>query len=252
MGYAITFEHLQVFYGNKPALKDVSLVIPQDCIAALIGPSGSGKTTLLRSINRLNVHLPGCSTSGKIFLGEVDVFSPTIDMCMLRRMVGMVFQKPNSFPFSVMENMRLPLLIGGERNNALLRCEAQKYLELVGLWNEIEGQVDAVNGLELSVGQQQRLCLARALIVQPKVLLLDEPCSALDPLSTAKIESLLLQLKASVTIIIATHNLAQAKRIADHTVFLLNGEIIENGTTEQIFHAPIYEQTRGYTTGLFG
>jgi len=251
MDYLLDIQNLCVSYRDKLALRDISLRIPSCSITALIGPSGCGKTTLLRSINRLNEHIPNCKSSGHILLGGVDILSP-VDVRALRRTVGMVFQKPNPFPFSVMENMRLPLVLAGIRERAFIRQETRRYLELVGLWEEIEGEADSTNGLELSVGQQQRLCLARALILRPQVLLLDEPCSALDPHSTARVEELLLGLKTRVTILIATHSLAQAKRIADQVVFLLNGRVVEYATVDKIFNRPDNEKTSQYINGLFG
>jgi phosphate transport system ATP-binding protein len=252
MGSEIVVSDLNVYYGSNHALHDVNVVIPEHSITALIGPSGCGKTTFLRSVNRLNLHIPNCVTRGHILLGTVDILTDHVDLRALRRVVGMLFQKPNPFPFSIMENMSLPLRLGGERDSRIIRREARKYLELVGLWDEIGGGISSLNGLELSVGQQQRLCLARALITHPKVLLLDEPCSALDPLSARKIEKLLERLKSDVTIIIATHSLAQARRISDQIVFLLLGEVVETGPTSQVFNTPVDERTRAYVFGDFG
>jgi len=248
----ININNLNVWYEKHHVLKNIVTSFPAKSITALIGPSGCGKTTLLRSINRLTANIPGCVTQGQILVNDTDIISDQIDLFSLRRSIGMLFQKPNPFPFSIMENMLIPLKFTGEKNLSVMRDKAVTYLRVVGLFDEINGRIESSSALNLSTGQQQRLCLARMLITEPKILLLDEPCSALDPLSTHYLEGLFNLLSEQASIVIATHSLSQAKRIANQTTFLLDGEIIERGKTQQLFTAPKDDRTKGYVSGDYG
>jgi len=248
---AIRIEGLSVAYGSKQAIADASLTVPAGSLMALVGPSGCGKTSLLNSINRMTDTIPDCRVSGSIRLGDLDVHGPGIDIIGLRRRVGMVFQQPNPFPLSIAENIRFPLREHGYRRAELDdRCRAA--LQAVGLWNEVSDRL-AAPALSLSGGQQQRLCIARAQALEPDVLLLDEPCSALDPLATEVIEDLIVGLKSRYTLLMVTHNLAQARRIADHvTVCWVDGDcgcVVESGSYESVFVNSSHPVTRAYCRG---
>ncbi|HKV71174.1 MAG TPA: phosphate ABC transporter ATP-binding protein PstB [Gemmatimonadales bacterium] len=239
------------WYGPKQVLFDLSLTIPRQAVTALIGPSGCGKSTFLRSINRMNEMQTGTRHTGDILLEGVSVFSPGMDTVDLRRQVGMVFQRPNPFPKSIFDNVAY-----GPRLNRLCRegemdARVEDALRRAALWDEVKDRLDE-SGTGLSGGQQQRLCIARALANSPEILLLDEPCSALDPIATERIEELLVELKNEVTIVIVTHNMQQASRVADHTGFFYLGHLVEFGETSQVFTMPRDERTEAYITGRFG
>lgn len=248
---AINVAGLSVMYGKSQAIANASLVVPPGSLMALVGPSGCGKTSLLNSINRMTDTIPDCRVSGTIRIGNLDVHDAGIDVIALRRRVGMVFQQPNPFPLSIAENIRFPLREHGYRRAELSdRCQAA--LQAVGLWNEVCDRL-SVPALSLSGGQQQRLCIARALALEPEVLLLDEPCSALDPLATEVIENLIVDLKGRYTLLMVTHNLAQARRVADHvTVCWVDGDcgcVVESGSHESIFINSSHPVTRAYCRG---
>jgi phosphate transport system ATP-binding protein len=239
------------WYGATQALHDLTLTIPRRAVTALIGPSGCGKTTFLRSINRLNELIPGTRHSGDILLEGVSVYSPGTDPVELRRNVGMVFQRPNPFPKSIFDNVAY-----GPRLNALcperdILGRVERALRQAALWDEVAERLDAP-GTSLSGGQQQRLCIARTVANEPEVLLMDEPCSALDPRATERVEELIVELKRAYTIVIVTHNMQQAARISDHTGFFYLGRLVEFGLTEQVFTRPQDERTEAYITGRFG
>jgi phosphate transport system ATP-binding protein len=248
----ISTRNLSVFYRrNQQALFDVSLDIPSRAITALIGPSGCGKSTFLRSLDRMNELIPGTVVTGQVYLDGFNIYDRRVDVVLLRRLVGMVFQRPNPFPSSIWENVAYGPRLGGIRNRAELDRIVEESLRKAALWDEVKDRLSQ-SALGLSGGQQQRLCIARALAVNPRVLLLDEPASALDPIATGRIEELLIQLKNELTIVIVTHNLQQAGRIADRTAFFLMGRLIEVGPTAQIFATPTDERTENYITGRFG
>lgn len=247
----IKIEKLDLFYGNFHALKNINLNIEQNRITAFIGPSGCGKSTLLKSLNRMNDMVEGCRITGKIFLDGDDIFDRKMDVNILRKKVGMVFQKPNPFPMSIYDNIAYGPRTHGIRKRSELDEIVEQSLRNAAIWEEMKDNLKK-SALALSGGQQQRLCIARALAVQPDVLLMDEPTSALDPISTSKIEDCVMQLKDKYTIVIVTHNMQQAVRISDKTVFFLLGEIIEEGITEQIFSMPKNQKTEDYITGRFG
>lgn len=264
----IEIKNLDLYYGNFHALKNINLEIPENQITAFIGPSGCGKSTLLKSINRMNDMVEGCSISGEILIknaelrikngGELqrsesslNILAKSTDVNLLRKNVGMVFQKPNPFPMSIYDNIAYGPRTHGIKKRSELDEIVETSLRNAAIWDEFKDNLKK-SALELSGGQQQRLCIARALAVQPDVLLMDEPTSALDPISTSKIEDCVLQLKEKYTIIIVTHNMQQAVRISDKTVFFLLGEIIEAGDTEQIFSKPKMKKTEDYITGRFG
>ena len=244
-------EHLSLFYGDQQALFDVSLSIPEKQVTAFIGPSGCGKSTLLRCCNRLNELIHGVRTEGQVKLRGADIYARGTDISNLRRRVGMVFQKPNPFPKSIYENVAYGLRIQGIKNRRLIDRAVEEALRRAALWDEVRDRLHD-NALGLSGGQQQRLVIARAIAIEPEVLLLDEPASALDPISTLKIEELIYQLKASYTIVIVTHNMQQAARISDHTAFMFMGSLVEFGLTKDIFTAPKTRQTEDYITGRYG
>jgi phosphate transport system ATP-binding protein len=250
-GVAMTVRRLSVWYGMAQAVNDVSMDLPAQRITALIGPSGCGKSTLIRCCNRLNDLIEGVRISGTILLRGHDISDPKLDVTELRRRVGMVFQKPNPFPASVYENAAYGLRVNGERRRAVLDQVVEESLKRAALWEEVKDRLPT-NALELSGGQQQRLCIARAIAIEPEVLLLDEPCSSLDPIATGKIEELLYALKERYTIVIVTHNMQQAARVSDVTGFLLMGELIEFDRTETIFTTPHDARTEAYITGRFG
>ncbi len=242
---------LEIRYGPKPAVKGVSLTLPERQVTALIGPSGCGKSTFLRALNRMNDLIPGASASGEILLDGRSIYAGHLDAVELRRRVGMVFQKSNPFPKSIFENVAYGLRIGGLADKRELGERIERSLRAAALWDEVKDRLGE-SAMGLSGGQQQRLCIARALAVEPEVLLMDEPASALDPIATAKIEDLIHELKARYTIAIVTHNMQQAARVSDQTAFFYMGELVEVGPTEQIFTTPREQRTEDYVTGKFG
>jgi phosphate transport system ATP-binding protein len=248
----ISVRDLNFAYGSHQVLHKVTLEMPARAVTAFIGPSGCGKTTLLRCINRMNDLIEGARiTEGAIHLDGVDINAPQVDVVDLRRRVGMVFQKSNPFPKSIYENISYGLRIAGINKRSLIDEAVEKSLRGAALWDEVKDRLDA-NAFGLSGGQQQRLCIARALAVEPEVILMDEPCSALDPIATAKIEELIHELKMQYTIVTVTHNMQQAGRISDHTAFFYLGRLIEFGSTAKIFTNPSEKQTEDYITGRFG
>lgn len=247
----IKIENLDLFYGNFHALKKINLNIEPNEITAFIGPSGCGKSTLLKSLNRMNDMIEDCRITGKITLDGENIFDSHMDVNMLRKKVGMVFQKPNPFPMSIYDNIAYGPRTHGIKRKSELDEIVEQSLKNAAIWDEMKDNLKK-SALALSGGQQQRLCIARALAVAPDVLLMDEPTSALDPISTSKIEDCVMELKEKYTIIIVTHNMQQAVRISDKTVFFLLGEIIEAGNTEQIFSMPKNKKTEDYITGRFG
>ncbi len=248
----ISAKNVSVYYGKKQALKGVNLDIPENQITALIGPSGCGKSTFLRCLNRMNDTIEGCRVEGDIIVDGKDIYDPQIDEVYLRARVGMVFQKPNPFPKSIYDNVAYaPRIHGLARNKDELDNMVLASLEKAGLLAEVQDRLHEI-GTSLSGGQQQRLCIARALAAQPDIILMDEPCSALDPIATAKVEELIEELRASYTIIIVTHSMQQAARISQQTAFFHLGEIVEVGKTEQVFTSPQDSRTQGYITGRFG
>jgi phosphate transport system ATP-binding protein len=253
-GTAVTFDvrQLNVWFGGNHVLRNVSLEIPPKAVTAIIGPSGCGKSTFLRSLNRMHDLVPTAKVEGRITLFGEDLYGRDVDASLVRRRVGMVFQKSNPFPtMSVAENVTVGLRLNGMRQKGLIREQMERSLRMAALWDEVKDRLDA-NALSLSGGQQQRLCIARALAIAPEVLLMDEPASALDPLATAKIEELILQLKKDYTIVIVTHNMQQAARISSRTAFFYLGELIEYDQTNRIFTSPGQKQTEDYVTGRFG
>lgn len=247
----VEIESLRLHYGTKLALKGVSMQIPKHRITAYIGPSGCGKSTLLRCLNRMNDLVDGVKIEGTVRLGGVDIYAPTMDVTELRKRVGMVFQKSNPFPKSIYENVAYGPRILGMKSGSELDQIVEKSLRGAALWEEVKDRVQD-SALGLSGGQQQRLCIARAIAVEPDVLLMDEPCSALDPIATAKIEDLMFDLKSRYTIVIVTHNMQQAARISDYTGFMLMGELVEIGPTTDLFTKPQDKRTEDYITGRFG
>ncbi len=247
----IKIEDFSFFYGNNQALFGINLNIPEREVTALIGPSGCGKSTLLRSINRMNDLVDEAKHTGKIILQDQDIHDPHLEVISLRKRVGMVFQKSNPFPKSIYENVVFGLRIAGKTNKSDLDEIVERSLKDAALWKEVKDRLKD-NALGLSGGQMQRLCIARAIANQPEVLLMDEPCSALDPVATAKIESLIHELKKNYTIVIVTHNMQQASRVSDRTAFLYMGKLIEYDETEKLFTNPKEQQTEDYITGRFG
>ncbi len=249
---AIAIESLCFHYGEKQVLHDISLDIPAREITAFIGPSGCGKSTLLRCLNRINDRIPGARVSGgSIRVAGIDISRPDLDLRMLRRRVGMVFQKWNPFPKSVYNNIAYGLRIHGEKDRKTIDERVEHCLRVVALWDDVKDRLHS-SAFGLSGGQQQRLCIARTIATKPDIILMDEPCSALDPLSTLKIEELLLELKKDYTIVIVTHNLAQASRCSDKTAFFYLGKLIEHDETRKIFSNPSVKQTEAYVSGAFG
>ena len=244
-------QQLKAYYGDKKVLKGIDLEVLANSVTALIGPSGCGKSTFVRSLNRINDLIPSFRMEGRIFHSGEDIYSQDIDVVELRRRIGMVFQKPNPFPKTIYENIAFGLRIDGVQKKDEIDGIVENSLKKSALWEEVKDNLKQ-NALTLSGGQQQRLCIARALAVQPEVILLDEPCSAIDPISTAKIEELIFQLKEDYTIVIVTHNMQQAARVSDYTGFFLSGELIEYGKTETIFTTPRDKRTEDYITGRFG
>ena len=250
-GRTVVLEKLNAYYGDTHAVRDVSLTYAANQVTAMIGPSGCGKSTLVRCINRMHEEIAGARAEGSVRLDEVDVYDPSIDVTMVRRVIGMVFQKPNPFPtMSIFDNVAAGLRLSGTRG-VNLRDRVEWALQGAGLWDEVKDRLNAP-GTSLSGGQQQRLCIARTIAVEPEVILMDEPASALDPIATLKIEDLVDELKQRFTIVIVTHNMQQAARVADTTAFMLNGELVEHTPTEKIFSNPDDRRTEDYITGKFG
>ncbi len=250
----LTFEakNVSIWYGEKRAIDDVSLNIASNAVTAIIGPSGCGKSTFLRALNRMHELVPKTRVEGTVLLHGEDLYSKTVDPAIVRRRVGMVFQKSNPFPtMTIGENVIVGLRLNGVRNQKFLNERLEKSLRMAALWDEVKDDLHKP-GTSLSGGQQQRLCIARALAVEPEVILMDEPCSALDPIATAKIEELIYELKAHYTIVTVTHNMQQAGRISDYTAFFYLGRLIEFGPTTTIFTNPTERQTEDYITGRFG
>ncbi|MEO8616558.1 MAG: phosphate ABC transporter ATP-binding protein PstB [Luteolibacter sp.] len=251
-GTPVSVQTLDFSYGSSPALKNISLEIPAKGVTAFIGPSGCGKSTLLRCINRMNDEIPGTRiTRGKIEIGGINIHDSSVDVVKLRRDVGMVFQKSNPFPRSIYENAAYGLRLRGERNKAVVDEAVEKALRSAALWDEVKDRLQE-SALGLSGGQQQRLCIARTIAVQPQVVLMDEPCSALDPIATVKVEELIWDLKHEYTFVIVTHNMQQAARVSDKTAFFYMGELIESADTSEMFSNPRIKQTEDYITGRFG
>lgn len=251
MSSIITAKDLCLWYGSTQALKKISVEIQEKRITALIGPSGCGKSTFLKTLNRMNDLIPGVKITGEVRYGAQDIYAPGLDVNLLRREIGMVFQKPNPFPMSIFDNVAYGPRTHGVKNKAKLEELVERSLRGAAIWDEVKDRLKK-SALGLSGGQQQRLCIARALAVEPKVLLMDEPTSALDPISTSKIEELAAQLREDYTIVIVTHNMQQAVRISDHTAFFLLGELVEFGETEKLFSQPECRKTEDYITGRFG
>lgn len=247
----ITVQDLCLWYGSHQALKDINIDIPEKSITALIGPSGCGKSTFLKTLNRMNDLIPDVKITGSVKYRDADIFDPTTDVNELRRQIGMVFQKPNPFPMSIYDNIAYGPRTHGIKNKARLDDIVERSLRGAAIWDEVKDRLKK-NALGLSGGQQQRLCLARAMAVEPEVLLMDEPASALDPIATQKIEESIRELKASLTIIIVTHNMQQAARVSDCTGFFYMGRLIEHDATDVIFTRPGKKQTEDYITGRFG
>ena len=248
---ALEVPGLNLVYGDKQALFDVSMNIPKQRVTAFIGPSGCGKSTLLRTFNRMNDLVDGCRVDGQILLDGHDIYQKGLDVAELRRRVGMVFQKPNPFPKSIYENVVYGLRIQGVNQKRILDETVEWALKSAALWDEVKDRLHE-SALGLSGGQQQRLVIARTVAVQPEVLLLDEPCSALDPISTLKVEELIYELKSKYTIVIVTHNMQQAARVSDYTAFMYMGKLIEFGDTDTLFTNPAKKQTEDYITGRYG
>jgi phosphate transport system ATP-binding protein len=247
----VNLEGLHAFYGDAAAVRNVSLDFPPNEVTAIIGPSGCGKSTLVRCINRMHEEIPGARAEGKVLLDGQDLYASGVDVVAVRRAVGMVFQKPNPFPtMSIFDNVAAGPRLTGMRGGDL-RERVERTLRGAGLWEEVKDRLDEA-GLGLSGGQQQRLCIARTLAVEPEVILMDEPCSALDPVATLKIEELIAELRTRYTIVIVTHNMQQAGRVADSTAFMLSGEMVEHGPTDKIFTNPDDERTEDYVSGKFG
>jgi phosphate transport system ATP-binding protein len=250
-GHNITIKGLNAYYGRTQVIKGMDIEFAANRVTAIIGPSGSGKSTVVRCINRMHEEIPGARAEGSVTLDDLDVYGDGVDVTAVRRMIGMVFQKPNPFPtMSILDNVAAGLKLTGTRGGSL-RERVHDSLRRVGLWDEVKDRLNAA-GIGLSGGQQQRLCIARTIAVEPEVILMDEPCSALDPIATLRIEELISELKSRYTIVIVTHNMQQAARVADTTAFMLDGELIEHGPTTEIFTNPTDERTERYVTGKFG
>ncbi len=251
VGLSVKLEQLRAFYGDAEQVKGIDLEFRANEVTAIIGPSGCGKSTMVRCINRMHEEIPGARAEGRVLLAELDVYDPSVDVVAVRRAVGMVFQKPNPFPtMSIFDNVAAGLRLTSRRRGDV-RAKVESALRAAGLWDEVADRLDHA-GAGLSGGQQQRLCIARSLAVDPEVILMDEPCSALDPIATLKIEELIDELKRSVTIVIVTHNMQQAARVADRTAFMLDGKLVEVGPTDEIFTKPGDQRTEEYVTGKFG
>ena len=244
-------KHLNFYYGDFHALQDISLDFYENQVTALIGPSGCGKSTFLRCLNRMNDLIPTSRVEGEIILDDENINDPKLDVVTLRRRVGMVFQKPNPFPKTIFENVAYGLRVNGVRDRVFIAERVEESLLRAALWDEVQDRLHR-SALSLSGGQQQRLCIARALAVEPEILLMDEPASALDPIASQKIEDLIQQLKVNYTIVIVTHNMQQAARVSDYTAFFYMGKLIEIDATETLFTKPQFQQTEDYITGRFG
>jgi phosphate transport system ATP-binding protein len=250
-GHGIRVKDLHAYYGEHHSIKGISLACPPNEVTALIGPSGSGKSTVVRCINRMHEEIPGARAEGEVLLDDLNVYGDGVDVTSVRRLIGMVFQKPNPFPtMSIFDNVAAGLRLTGTKSDNL-RERVHRALRSVGLWGEVKNRLNEP-GIGLSGGQQQRLCIARTVAVEPEVILMDEPCSALDPVATLKIEELIDELKERYTIVIVTHNMQQAARVANTTAFMLDGELIEHAPTNEIFTRPKDERTERYVTGKFG
>jgi phosphate transport system ATP-binding protein len=247
----ISVKDLNLFYGEKQALQNINLNMPEHNVTALIGPSGCGKSTFLRTLNRMNDLIDKVKIDGQILIDDENIYSPGVDVVTLRKKVGLIFQKSNPFPKTIFENVAFGPRINGTKNKNTLNEIVESSLQKAGLWQEVKDDLQK-SGLALSGGQQQRLCIARALAVNPEILLMDEPASALDPLSTSKIEELIFELKKKYTIVIVTHNMQQAARVSDYTAFFYMGELIEVDKTTKIFTNPSNKKTEEYVTGRFG
>jgi len=250
-GLSVRLEKLRAFYGSSEQVKGVDLDFRANQVTAIIGPSGCGKSTMVRCINRMHEEIPGARAEGRVLLDDLDVYDSSVDVVAVRRAIGMVFQKPNPFPtMSIFDNVASGLRLSSSRRGNL-HPQVETALRGAGLWEEVKDRLSEP-GAGLSGGQQQRLCIARSLAVNPEVILMDEPCSALDPIATLKIEELIEELKQSVTIVIVTHNMQQAARVADRTAFMLSGKLVEVGPTQEIFTTPTDPRTEEYVTGKFG
>jgi phosphate transport system ATP-binding protein len=250
-GHAVTVTDLHAYYGSQHALRGVSIEFPPNEVTAIIGPSGCGKSTMVRCINRMHEEIPGARAEGSVRLDTLDVYSPEVNVTVVRRLIGMVFQKPNPFPtMSIFDNVAAGLRLTGDKGENL-RERVHRALRAVGLWGEVKNRLTEP-GIGLSGGQQQRLCIARTIAVEPEVILMDEPCSALDPVATLKVEELIDELKERYTIVIVTHNMQQAARVSSSTAFMLDGELVEHAPTSKIFTTPQDERTERYVTGKFG
>lgn len=249
--YLISSQDLHLYYGQKEALKGITMGFNKNEITAMIGPSGCGKSTYLRTLNRMNDLIPGVTITGNVQYKEQDIYSPKQDIVELRKEIGMVFQQPNPFPFSIYENIIYGLKLKGEKDKTKLDQVVEESLKAASVWDDVKDKLHS-SALSLSGGQQQRVCIARVLAVDPQIILLDEPTSALDPISTGKIENTLLQLKDRYTMIIVTHNMSQASRISDRTAFFLDGNLIEYDVTKKIFLEPGKKETEDYISGRFG
>ena len=253
MGVAIDVQNLNAWFGKNKVLQDINMKVDANKVTGVIGPSGCGKSTYVRCLNRMHETIPDTKVSGTVKVGEMDVYNNSTAAVDVRRRIGMVFQKPNPFPtMSIYENVAAGLRLNGFRNKRELDQIVEQALKKAALWEEVKDQLKKTSGASLSGGQQQRLCIARALAVEPEVLLMDEPASALDPISTGKIEELIFQLKEQFTVVIVTHNMQQAARVADYTGFFLMGKLIEFDKTEKIFTTPADKRTEDYITGRFG
>jgi phosphate transport system ATP-binding protein len=250
-GHAVDVKGLRAFYGDQEAVKGIDINFPANEVTAIIGPSGCGKSTMVRCINRMHEEIPGARAEGCVTLDELDVYGPGVDVTSVRRAIGMVFQKPNPFPtMSIFDNVAAGLRLTGTKSENL-RERVHKALRAVGLWGEVKNRLNEP-GIGLSGGQQQRLCIARTIAIEPEVILMDEPCSALDPIATLRVEELIDELKERYTIVIVTHNMQQAARVANSTVFMLDGEVVEHAPTNDVFTNPSDERTERYVTGKFG
>ena len=251
-GYKVSVQNLNSWFGSKQALKDINFNVKENTVTALIGPSGCGKTTLIRCLNRMNEMTSGAIVKGSVYLDDIDIYASNVDPVIIKRRMGMVFQKPNPFPtMSIYDNVAAGLKLNGIRDKVLIKEIVEESLKGAVLWDEVKDELSRP-GLSLSGGQQQRLCIARALAMQPEVLLMDEPTSALDPIASAKIEELINELRKELTVIIVTHNMQQAARVSDYTAFMYLGELVEYGPTKQIFENPQKELTERYISGKFG
>lgn len=251
MSIKMKIDNLDLYYGEHQALYDVSLAVPKNYVVALIGPSGCGKSTFLRTLNRMNDLIDGVHIDGEIKLDGKSIYEEGTDLVNLRKRVGMVFQRPNPFPMSIYENVAYGCRVHGMKNKKRLDEIVEKSLRGAALWDEVKDRLDA-SAMGMSGGQQQRLCIARVMAVEPEVVLMDEPCSALDPISTMKIEELVAEIKKKFTIVMVTHNMQQAARVSDYTAFFLNGKLIEHDKTDVIFTKPHDKKTEDYITGRFG